>query len=71
MSIAFVCFGYIVFVTTPSAVELLIWIGVGGCGWPISLRRCLCSIAARELIYSAPSSASAADDMTALMICAT
>ena len=70
MSIALVCFGCIVFVTTLSAVKLSIWIEVGGCGWPISSRSCLWGIAARELMYSAPSSASAADDMTALMICA-
>ena len=71
MSIAFVRFGCIVCFTTPNAVELSICIGVGGCLCPISSSRCRIGTASRELIYSAPSSASAADDITAFIICAT
>ncbi len=47
---------------------LSVWIGVGGCLWPISSRRCRMGIASRALMYRAPSSASAALDMTALSI---
>ena len=41
MSIALVCLGWILLLTTPLAVELSVWIGVGGCLWPISLRMAL------------------------------
>ncbi len=50
MSIAFVLFGCIVFVTTLKAVVLSIWIGIGGWGCPISSRRCLCGIASLEFM---------------------
>eukprot|EP00956_Cyclotella_meneghiniana_P040232 scaffold190159_cov36-Cyclotella_meneghiniana.AAC.1 len=52
----------------PSAVEVSVWIGVGGCLWPISSRIFLSSTPLRAFVYNAPISASAADDMTALMI---
>ena len=55
-------------VTTPCAVLLSVWIAVGGCLWPNSLRRCRMGIASWALMYSAPSSASAALDMTAVSI---
>ena len=48
---------------------LSIWIGVGGCGWSISSSNCRCGMASFELMNSAPSLASAAEDMIALMIC--
>ena len=68
MSMGLVRFGWIVLFTTPHAVELSTWIGVGGCLCPNSSSRCRIGTASRALMYSAPSSASAADDMTALMI---
>ena len=55
-------------VTTPRAVELSIDMGVGGCGWPSSLRRCHCNTTALALMYKA-NSALAAEDMTGLIIC--
>ena len=41
MSMAFVRFGVILPLTTPSAVELSVCNGVGGCGRPISSRMIL------------------------------
>ena len=41
--------------------------GVLGWEWPISVRSCHIGTASHVLIYSAPSSASAAEDITALM----
>ena len=70
MSIALVRFGCILLLISPSAVVLSVWIGVLGWGWPISSsiwRRWTASFA---LMNSAPSSASAAHDITALMIVA-
>ncbi len=40
MSIAFVRLGWISLLMTPSAVVLLVWIGVRGCGWPILVSIC-------------------------------
>ena len=68
MSIALVCFGWIVLVTTPNAVELSIWIGVLGWGCPISSNKTRMGTASLALIYNAPSSASAAEDITASII---
>jgi hypothetical protein len=70
MSIALVRFGCILLLITPSAVVLSVWIGVRGCGWPISssmFRKCTASFV---LMNYEPSSASAAEDITALMIVA-
>ncbi len=47
---------------------LLVWIGVLGCLWPISSSSWRIGIALRALMYSAPSSPSAALDMTAFRI---
>eukprot|EP00956_Cyclotella_meneghiniana_P040712 scaffold203044_cov46-Cyclotella_meneghiniana.AAC.1 len=55
----------------PSAVELSVCMGVGGCLWPISSNIFRSSTALRALIYNPPVSVSAADDMTALIISAT
>ena len=55
--------------TTPFDVELSVWMGVGGWGCPISTIMFLMYTASFVLMNSAPSSASAAGDMTALMIC--
>ena len=68
MSIALVRFGWTLLLTTPSAVELSVWIGVGGCLWPISLRMARMYTASRAMMYKAPSLALAADDITFLMI---
>ena len=56
------------FVTKTSAVLLSISIVFGGCLWPISSRAWSSGMALRKLMKRAPSSASSADDMTALMI---
>ncbi len=51
------------------AVELLVWMGVCGCGCPNSLSVCYIDTTVLALMNSAPSSASTADDITALIIC--
>ena len=48
---------------------LSVCIGVLGCGCPISSNVIRIGTASLALMYRAPSSASAADVMTALMIC--
>ena len=70
MSIAFVCFGYILPLTTPSAIELSVCKGVGGCGCLISSSIILIYTASRAIIYRAASSASVAEVITCLMMCA-
>ena len=49
---------------------LSVCIGVGGWVWPKNLSVCRAGMASWPLMYSAPISASATDDMTALIICA-
>ncbi len=68
MSIAFVCQGCILLLTTPHAVLLSVLMGVRGWMWPISVRSWHIGTASRTLMYNAQSSASAAKDITALMI---
>jgi hypothetical protein len=68
MSIAFVRFGCIFPLITPSAIELSVCIGVGGCLCPISSKIILMYTDSRAMIYNAASSASVADVMTCLMI---
>ena len=51
------------------AVELSVWIGVRVCGWPKSSSIVRMDMAVFVLMNNAPSSASAADDMTDLIIC--
>ena len=68
MSIAFVLLGWILLLATPTAVLLSICMGVLGCLWPISSRVFLAGTASLALMNIAPSSASAADDMTDLMM---
>jgi hypothetical protein len=64
-------FGLDFVVITPSAVKLLVWIGVSGCGWPILASICRTYAASFAVKYRAPSAASAAgDDITALIIVA-
>jgi hypothetical protein len=67
MSMAFVQRGWILLLTTPSAMLLWVWVGVGGWMWPISARCWRMGTALRALMYKAPSSVSAAKDITALM----
>ena len=57
-------------VTTPCAVVLYVYIGVSGCMWPISSSDWRAGMDSLQFIKSAPSSSSAAADMTALMILA-
>ena len=71
MSIGLVAFGKILLLTTPKAVELSVCIGVGGCLCPNSSSVFLIGTAFWELMNNAPSSASAAEVMTALIIVAT
>ena len=51
------------------AVELSVWMGVRGCGCPISSSVCRIDTAVLALMNSAPNSASAANDITAFIIC--
>ena len=70
MSMAFVCLGCIFPLTTPSAIELSVCSGVGGCGCPISLTIMYMYTASHAIIYRPANSASVADDMTCLIMCA-
>ncbi len=69
MSIAFNAFGIILLVNRSCAVMLSVCIGVGGGGWPSSLSMWRMETAVFALMKRVPSSASAADDMTAQIIC--
>ena len=57
-----------VLLTIPVAVELSVWIGDGGCFQPISINVWRTGTIYLAVMYSAPSSALAAEDMTNLMI---
>ncbi len=69
MSIAFIAFGIILLVSRSFAVLLSVWIGVGGWGWMSSLSMWCMEMALFALMKRAPSSAFAADDMIACIIC--
>ncbi len=56
--------------TNPTAVELSVWMGDFGCGQPISASVLWMGTMLRVMMYSAASSASVAEAMTNLMICA-
>ena len=58
-------FGNILLVSSACAVVLSVCIGVHGCRWPSLMSVCHIETAVFALINRAPSSASAADDMTA------
>ena len=60
----------IVPLTTPSAVVLSVCIGNGGCGQPILMRVLRSATIFWAVVKRAPNSASAADVITNLMICA-
>jgi hypothetical protein len=68
MSMALVHCGWMLLLMTPNAVVLSVWMGVLGCLWPISVRSWRIGTASHALMYSAPSLALAALDMTALRI---
>ena len=57
-----------VLLMNPIAVEFSTCIGVGGCSWPISWRAMRIGTASFAARNAASTSASIADDMTALMI---
>ena len=69
MSMAFSAFGRILLVSSACAVELSVCIGVRVWGWPNSSSVVRMDTAVFALMNNAPSSASAADDMTDLIIC--
>ena len=71
MSIDFSRLLAMLFVTKPFAVVLSVCIGVGGCLFHISSRAWRAGMALRQFMKSALSSASAAEDMTDLMILVT
>ena len=66
----FSCLLEMLLVTTPFTVVFFVCIGVGGCVCPISSSDCHAGMVSFQLTKSAPSSASADYDMTALMILA-
>ncbi len=69
MSMALSALGKILLVSSACAMALFVCIGVRGCGWPSSMRVCRMETAVFTLMNRAPNSASAADDMTAQIIC--
>ncbi len=69
MSIAFNTFGIFLLVSRSCAVLLSVCIGVGGWGWLSSSSVWRMEMAVFALMKRAQSSASAADDMTACIIC--
>jgi hypothetical protein len=70
MSIILDCFGTMVLFVTPTAVDLPVWIGLHGCGHPMSMRDCWWGTILQAAIKSAASSASAAEAMTNLIMVA-
>ena len=69
MSIDLSCLLAMLLVTTPSEVVLSVCIVVGGCLWPIVSNALRAGIASLQLMKRDPNSASAAEEMTAFMIC--
>ena len=61
ISVGLVAFGWRFFATNPNSVVLSVWIGVGGCLWPIYSTVVCAGIACHEWIYSAPIFASSAE----------
>ena len=62
-------FGRILLVSRACALELFVWMGVCICGWPSSLSVLCIDTAVLVYMNSTLSMASAADDITALIIC--
>jgi hypothetical protein len=69
MSMAFNTLGRILLVSGSWAVELSVWMGVRICKCPISSSVHCIETAVLALMNNAPSLASAADDITAYIIC--
>ena len=70
MSMDLVLRGIMVLLVTPTAVELLHWMGVLGCGHPILMSVWHSGTISLEMVKRPASSAAEADDMTFLIICA-
>ena len=70
MFVDFLCFGCIFPLHAVSAITLSVCNGIGGCLCPISSKIILMYTASRSMMYSAVSSASVADVMTCLIMCA-
>ena len=68
MSIALLCLCLIVLFMIPSAVLLSVRIGIGGCGWSSSSNVVLIGDNYSVFMYSHPTSASATDPITVLII---
>ncbi len=69
MSMAFKALGIILLMSSAWAVKLSVCMGVQVCGCSISLRVHCMETAVLALMNNAPSLASAANDITALIIC--
>ena len=70
MSANLVALFAIVLLVKPTAIEFSVWVCVLGCGNPISIHL-FCSVTIfLDVMYNAAISASAADAITVLMICA-
>ena len=69
MSMAFNALGRILLVSSACAVELSVWMGVRGCGCPISSSVCCMDMVVLALMNSVPNSAYVADDIIAFIIC--
>ena len=70
MSMVIVYLSWILLFTTPSSVKSTVWIDVAGCVRPNTTHICWMYNASLVVIKSALNSASVAEDMTCLMICA-
>ena len=68
MYISFVLLGLILFIPTECEYKLLVFIGVLGCGCPISIIAILCGAALRALVYISHIYASAVNVITTLII---
>eukprot|EP00957_Ditylum_brightwellii_P127637 9733924-Ditylum_brightwellii.AAC.1 len=64
MPIAFDCFWHTLAFVMPSAMLLLVVIGVAGWGWPISSKSILNGMASLPFLYSPLHSTSAVEAMT-------
>ena len=70
MSMDFILHGMMVSFLTPTAAELSYWMGVLGCGHPILMSAWRSGNISLAMVKRPASSASYADDMMFLMICA-
>ena len=70
MSMDLVLHGILFLLVNPTAVELSYWMGVLGCGHPISMRVCRSGTIYLVIVKRPASLALKADDMKFLTICA-